>query len=139
MPNRPDRQRIEELLRYGVVGVFNAASYLLVYSALVLLGVPYVLASILAFPPSLTLGYWLHEHWTFERGRPSWRGLSAFAVTQLSALVLGTLLLVGLVGGLGMDEIAGRIVATPIAVTFAYLVGRSWVFAGVHPSSSHSR
>lgn len=123
--------RLREMVRYGLVGLVNAATYLLLYTALLLLGVPYVAAAVLGFPPSVALGYWLHEHWTFERGQPSRRGLATFAATQVVALVLSVLMLVAVVDGLGADEILGRVVTTPVAPVFTYVVGRAWVFSKV--------
>jgi len=118
-----------EILRYGVVGVVNAATYLLAYIALVLAGVHYVVAAVVGFIPSVALGYWLHEHWTFERGLPSRRGLAAFAATQVAALGVSVTLLVAIVDGLGAGEILGRVATTPVAPVLTYLVSRAWIFA----------
>src|ERR1700727_610960 len=41
-----DMRQTKELLRYGIVGAFNAAFYLALYTVLVLVGVPYVGAAI---------------------------------------------------------------------------------------------
>ena len=94
-----------KLVRYGIAGSMNAAVYIGLYTALTLLGVPLVVAAIVGFPPSVALGAWLHEHWTFKRGQPHMRGLVAFALTQVTALVLGVVLLIAVVEGLGADKI----------------------------------
>jgi putative flippase GtrA len=52
--------RFRELVRFGLVGGFNAATYFGGYTALVLLGVPYLAAAFVAFVISASIGYWLH-------------------------------------------------------------------------------
>jgi putative flippase GtrA len=124
----PFMRRLRELGRYGVVGVFNAATYVVLYAALVLAGVPYVLSAVVAFPVPVAVGYWLHEHWTFGRGRPSGRGLAGFLAIQLAALGLDIAILVVLVDSLGMRPIAARLVSTPLGSAFSYLTSRAWIF-----------
>jgi putative flippase GtrA len=122
-------QRIYELMRYGVVGLINAGTYLGMYSGLVLIGVPFVLAAVLAFPLPVALGYWLHEHWTFARGEPTARRLGAFLLLQAMALGGSLLLLILLVDGLGLNAILARVITTPLLPLLAYLVSRTFVFA----------
>lgn len=122
-------RRIKEFLRYGIVGALNAGVYLALYTALVLVGVPYVLAAIVAFPLPVALGYWLHERWTFARNEPTLSRLGAFLVLQILSFGLGLLLLVALVSALGVDPILARILATPVSPLFVYIASRALVFA----------
>lgn len=121
-------QRVRELWRYSVVGLINTATYFALYSTLVLAGMPYVLAAVLGFPPAVALGYWLHEHWTFERGQPTIRGLTGFLAIQVTALALSIVVLVVLVDGLGMAAIPARAVSMPLAPAFTYLTSSMWIF-----------
>ena len=121
-------RRVREISRYGAVGLVNVATYLALYSALVLAGVPYVLAAVLAFPLPVALGYWLHEHWTFERGRPTGRGLAGFLAIQVAALAIGVVALVVLVDGLGMAAIPARVVTMALGPALTYVASRLWIF-----------
>jgi putative flippase GtrA len=127
-------QRLRELARYSVVGVINAATYIALYSALILVGVPYVLAAVVAFPLPVALGYWLHEHWTFQRGQPTARGLAGFLAIQVVALTLGIVMLVVLVDGLGLAPIPAQVVALPLAPAFTYITSRLWIFGRQDPA-----
>jgi putative flippase GtrA len=120
-----------ELVRFGLVGGFNAATYFGGYAALVLVGVPYLLAAIVAFVASASLGYWLHEHWTFKRADPSLRGWVSWLAAQAGATGLNLLLLAIAVGGLGADKILAQLVLLPVTPAMTYLVGRRWVFSKV--------
>lgn len=122
------RRHLPELLRYGSVGALNAALYLGLYAILVLAGVPYVVAAIVAFPPPVALGYWLHEHWTFARGEPRARWLLAFLVAQLAGLTLGVVALVVLVDGLHLDPIPARALSLPLSPALTYLASSTWIF-----------
>jgi putative flippase GtrA len=124
-----DMERIKELVRYGIVGTFNAVTYLALYSALVLIGMRYVLAAIVAFPLPVALGYWLHERWTFARNDPTMRRLGTFLILQIMAFGVGLLLLIALVNGFGVNAIVARIVATPVAPLVAYVASRALIFA----------
>ncbi len=122
-------KRLREAGRYGAVGVVNLLTFVALYTGLVLAGVPYVLATVVAFPVPVALGYWLHEHWTFGRGQPTARGLTGFLAIQLLTLALDVAVLVALVDGLGIAPIPARLLATPVGAGFSYLMSRTWIFA----------
>jgi putative flippase GtrA len=122
-------QRFHELVRYGIVGLVNAGSYLALYSVLVLLGVPYLLAAVVAFPLPVALGYWLHERWTFATNALTVRRLGMFLVLQIFAFGAGLGLLVLFVSGLGWNPILARVIATPIGPLATYVASRWLIFS----------
>jgi putative flippase GtrA len=123
------RQRIHELVRFGLVGGFNAATYFGGYTALVLLGVPYLLGALIAFFASASLGYWLHEHWTFKGATPTVRGWVSWLAAQGIATLLNLALLALLVDGFDLDSILAQAVLMPVTPIATYFVGRRWVFS----------
>jgi putative flippase GtrA len=123
------RQRIHELVRFGLVGGFNAATYFGGYTALVLLGVPYLLGALIAFFASASLGYWLHEHWTFKGATPTLRGWVSWLAAQGIATLLNLALLALLVDGFDLDSILAQAVLMPVTPIATYFVGRRWVFS----------
>jgi putative flippase GtrA len=123
------RQRFHELVRFGLVGGFNAATYFGGYTALVLVGVPYLLAALVAFLASASLGYWLHEHWTFKGATPTVRGWVSWLAAQGTATLLNLALLALLVDGFDLDSILAQAVLMPVTPIATYFVGRRWVFS----------
>jgi putative flippase GtrA len=121
--------RFRELVRFGLVGGFNAATYFGGYTAMVLLGVPYLLAAFVAFVLSASLGYWLHEHWTFKGATPTVRGWLSWLAAQGGATGLNLALLAVLVDGFGVGEILAQAVLLPVTPVVTYLIGRRWVFS----------
>jgi putative flippase GtrA len=118
-----------ELVRFGLVGGFNAATYFAGYAGLVVVGVPYLLAAVVAFVASASLGYWLHEHWTFKGASPSLRGWVSWLAAQAGATGLNLVLLAIAVDGLGANKILAQLVLLPVTPAMTYLVGRRWVFS----------
>lgn len=124
-----DGHRFRELVRFGLVGGFNAATYFGGYTALVLVGVPYLLSALVAFLVSASLGYWLHEHWTFKGATPTVRGWVSWLAAQGTATLLNLALLALLVDGFGLDSIVAQAVLMPVTPIATYFVGRRWVFS----------
>jgi putative flippase GtrA len=120
--------RLRELVRFGLVGGFNAATYFGLYSAGVLAGVPYLLSAVVAFVLSASVGYWLHEHWTFKGRQPTARGWMAWLAAQGGATGLNLGLLAIAVDVLHADAILAQLVLLPVSPAATYLVGRRWVF-----------
>ncbi|HWH96293.1 MAG TPA: GtrA family protein [Baekduia sp.] len=123
--------RFRELVRFGLVGGFNAGTYFGGYTVGVLVGVPYLLSALVAFALSASLGYWLHEHWTFKGASPSVRGWLSWLAAQGGATGLNLLLLALLVDGFSVDSIVAQAVLLPVTPVVTYLVGRRWVFSRV--------
>ncbi|HEY4094339.1 MAG TPA: GtrA family protein [Baekduia sp.] len=123
--------RFRELARFGLVGGFNAATYFGLYTAGVLVGVPYLLSAIVAFALSASLGYWLHEHWTFGGGQPTVRGWTTWLAAQGTATLLNLALLAVLVDVLDANKIIAQAVLLPVTPLATYAVGRRWVFSRV--------
>jgi putative flippase GtrA len=121
--------RFHELARFGLVGGFNAVTYFGGYTALVLLGVPYLLAALVAFLVSASIGYWLHEHWTFKGATPTVRGWLSWLAAQGVATGLNLVLLAALVDGFDVNKIVAQAVLMPVTPAVTYVVGRRWVFS----------
>ena len=121
--------RFHEVIRFGLVGSFNAATYFGLYSAGVLAGVPYLLSAVIGFVLSASLGYWLHEHWTFKGRSPSVRGWLSWLAAQGAATLINLALLATAVDGLGADKILAQLVLLPVAPAATYVVGRRFVFS----------
>jgi putative flippase GtrA len=121
--------RFRELVRFGLVGGFNAGTYFGGYTLLVVLGVPYLLSAFVAFLISASIGYWLHEHWTFKGATPTVRGWLAWLAAQGGATGLNLALLALLVDGFGLGSIVAQAVLLPVTPIVTYLIGRRWVFS----------
>jgi len=121
------RQRAFELVRFVAVGVSSAVLYLVVYTAAVLAGVPFVLASLVAFLPVAVYGYVVHDRWTFQTRTPSRRGLARWLFLQGTVWGLNALVLWALVRA-GADRVVAQVLILPLLPPITYVLSRRRVF-----------
>jgi putative flippase GtrA len=100
--------------------------------------VPYLLSALIAFFCSASLGYWLHEHWTFKGAKPSVRGWVSWLAAQGGATLLNLALLALLVDGAGLDSIVAQAVLMPVTPIATYVIGRRWVFSSAAAPSAEA-
>jgi putative flippase GtrA len=120
--------RAMELVRYGSVGLVNAGLYFGLYSAIIAAGGPYWTAAVSAFLVASSIGYWLHEHFSFRGRNPTLRGLSKWLCAQSGATLLNLALLTVAIHVLHAEEILAQLVLLPILPVATYLLGRRWIF-----------
>jgi putative flippase GtrA len=109
------------LVRYGLVGVVNAATYYVVY-LLVLHEVGYLTAHVLGLGAAMVVSFFLNCRVTF-RVRPSWRRFLLYPASQVvnvAATTVGVVVLVGV----GVDERLAPLVAAVLAVPVSFLATR---------------
>lgn len=110
------------LARFLAVGVANTLVYYLVYR-LLLLGLPYLPAHLLAFGVGIVFSFFANSLFTF-RVRPTWRRFLVFPSTTLANLLLVTLGSVLLVERDWVDERWATLLMTVAAVPVTFLLTR---------------
>ena len=120
------------LLRFVLVGVANTAVYYLFYR-LLLLGMPYVPAHLLAWSGAVVFSFFANSLFTFGV-RPTWRRFLAYPATTLVNLAFTTVGSVLLVEAVGMDERYATLVMGVAAVPVTFLLTRTVLTAGRDPA-----
>lgn len=120
------------LLRFVVVGVANTAVYYLFYR-LLLLGMPYVPAHLLAWSGAVVFSFFANSLFTFGV-RPTWRRFLAYPLTTLVNLTFTTIGLVLLVEWVGVDERYATLIMGIAAVPVTFLLTRFVLTAGREPA-----
>lgn len=110
------------LARFLAVGVANTLVYYLAYR-LLLLGLPYLPAHLLAFGVGIVFSFFANSLFTF-RVRPTWRRFLVFPSTTLANLLLVTLGSVLLVERGWVDERWATLLMTVAAVPVTFLLTR---------------
>jgi putative flippase GtrA len=129
----PSGAQLLELVRFGLVGGLNSATYFGLYAGGVVLGIPYVIALLIAFVLSACLGYWLHEHWTFGGASPTATAMGKWLGAQGLSVGLNLLLLTIAIHALNANKILAQLVLLPVMPLATYAVGRRWVFTRSDP------
>ena len=117
-----------QLARFCAVGASGYAVNLAVYSALVLAGMPYLVAAVCSFAVAVTNNYAWNRLWTFRdrRGRLVLQG-ARFLAVSLAGLGLNLAFLRGLVA-LGLDEIPAQALAIALVTPWSFTANKLWSF-----------
>jgi putative flippase GtrA len=119
-----------QLIRFGVVGASGYAVNLIAFTLAVhALGIPYQVASVLAFLVSVLNNFWWNRHWTFG-ARDGHAGFQAmrFFVVSVGAFAVSWVILTGLVELAGVRQVLAQAIAL-VAATPANFIGQKlWSF-----------
>jgi putative flippase GtrA len=125
-----DRQTLGQMTRFAIVGFSLAALYSVIYWYLATFVMAPVLAVVIAFLISVSIGFVLHSRWSFRgHGQSEDHRLKVkFLAVQCSGFLLNeafTWALTGPLHGPTWWPLVPAIVVTPMAT---YLLNRQWVF-----------
>ena len=126
------RQRLlDQLLRYGLVGLVVVASDFAAYAAVFWLSDgAYLAANVLGKAVGAGVGFVLHRKVTFTwRQRDvAGRQLGAYLAVFGFNLALSTALLWVLVGQLGLDAYVSKLAVDAVVIVLAFVLSRTWVY-----------
>jgi dolichol-phosphate mannosyltransferase len=119
-----------QLLRFGVVGGSGYLINLGVFAFLSgNLGVYHAVAAVGAFCVAVTSNFLWNRYWTFGPGEGLAHMQAArFLAVSIACLVINLLVLELLVGA-GMNELAAQAIAVAVAMPFNFLGNKLWTFA----------
>jgi putative flippase GtrA len=117
-----------QLAKFCAVGASGYVLNLAVYSALVLSGVPYLLAAVCSFLLAVTNNYTWNRLWTFrnQRGHLVYQG---FKFLLVSTVALGAnLAFLSLLVALGLHKIPAQALAIVLVTPWNFAVNKLWSF-----------
>jgi putative flippase GtrA len=119
---RPAREDLWQLVRFGLVGGVNTATF---YGTYLLLHrhLPYFLAFTVAFVVSLVGSFFMNTYFTY-RTRPTWAKFVRFPLTNLTNYVVTSVGTVALVSGFGVSDRIAPLPAAVAAIPFTFLLSR---------------
>jgi putative flippase GtrA len=122
------RSVLWQWVRFVAVGANNTVLSWCVYATLEAVGVPYLLASAIAFVVGALNSYVLNRRWTFHsRGRPG-PEVVRFAVVQCVGLGADVGLLDVLIRDVGIHHLIAQAIVFPVASAVTFLLSRQWAF-----------
>jgi dolichol-phosphate mannosyltransferase len=125
----PRRLLENQFVRFCAVGASGYAINLIVYAALLGLGLHYLAAAAIAFLVAAASNYLWNRTWTFRTSdaRVLGQGARAFLVSALSLGANQLFLLVLVAAGTG--PLAAQAVAIVLATPFSFAANKLWAFA----------
>lgn len=126
-----EQRLIDQLLRYGLVGLIVVASDFGTYATVLWLSEgAYLPANALGKAIGAAVGFVLHRKVTFtwRQRDPARRQLPAYLAVFAFNLALSSVLLWALVGRLGLDAYVTRLAIDALVIALAFLLSRTWVY-----------
>ena len=122
------RERVTELIRFGLVGGLSTLVYLGFYAAIIGVGGGFVLAALTAFAISATLGFVLHHRFTFRLDDPTANGMARWLLLQGTVVGVNVALLALLVHGANLNRIVAQVILLPVIPLLTFIASRQLVF-----------
>lgn len=132
---------VSELGRFCLVGASGVLVNLAVFQSAIILGIPLLVASALAFVMAASSNFFLNRAWTFwgassrERIAARW---ARFLGASAAGLAVNLAVLSMLTGWLGLWHIPGQLCGIAAGTMLNYQLSRSWVFKDERPAPVHS-
>jgi putative flippase GtrA len=123
---------LRRLIRFGLVGVVNTATYYALY-LLLRTQIPYLVAHVCAFVLAMIGSYFLNCYITF-RIRPTWRTFLLFPLSNLANFVITTVGLKLAVAWFGLDQRIAPLPVAAVAIPITYLVAHHVMIGRLRPS-----
>lgn len=117
-----------QFVKFGIVGVSNTLLTLLVYTALLKLGVWYLAASAIGFICGAANGFLWNRRWTFRGHVGDSLTPVRWAVVQSCGLGIDEGLLYLLVHDAQVDKLLAQVLATVVVTISTFVVNRAWTF-----------
>lgn len=120
-----------QFIKFGLVGVSNNLICYLVYLALVMLGVHYVLANVIGFTVSVFNSYYWNNKYVFvtENKRIWWKTfLKTYVSYAGTGIVLSNILLVIWIEKCGISAVIAPFINLIVTIPINFLVNKLWAY-----------
>ena len=125
--------KLQQFIKFGIVGLLNTLISYLVYVVLVMLGAHYLTANLAGFFASVLNAYYWNSRYVFHFNRENrCAGFKALLKTFVSyagtGLVLSNILLVLWVEWLHIPEIAAPLINLIITIPLNFILNKFWAY-----------
>jgi putative flippase GtrA len=124
--------RLQEIVRFGVVGVTQNVTNIGLFALLVALDLPYLAAAVAAAIVALALSYWLNRTWTFRHAavraipRQATQYMVIFVLASLGAIALLALF----TEVAGLPKVLAQALSLATMAPLSYVAQRLLTFRG---------
>jgi putative flippase GtrA len=123
------KNRIGIATRFCTVGMGNTLIDFTVFFLLVSIGIPYLVAQILAYLAGMTNSYIWNRLWTFQmKQRVNLQEMARFVLINLASLTIAFLILSYIYEVRGMPLFWSKGIATASGMLVTFIGSRYWVF-----------
>lgn len=124
-----NRTEMVRFVRFSITGLLNTAVDFSLFMILSYFGVWLLVAQAVGYTGGMLNSYLVNRSWTFGSREPIvGRQLVRFVFSNLIQLVLSMFLLQGLVVGMGLSKLVGKLLTVGFILTLSFFINRLWVF-----------
>lgn len=129
-----DRKIIVQFFKFALVGALNTSIHFLVFLLLLrLVGMNYIVASVIGYCMGLLNSYFMNRHWTFQsRDFRMGPEFARFTLINVLALAVNTFSLGVFVGLWHLGPELGQVPAIGLSMGVNFLGNRYWAFRTIH-------
>lgn len=125
-----EQQSLARLAKFLLVGSSGVVVNLVcLYVLHGVLGLPLILATVLAVEVAIVNNFIINDSWTFGRGTLAWHRFVRFNGVSLVGLVLTTVLTVLLAEGLGLHYLVANVFAVGTTTSWNFIANSLWTWA----------
>lgn len=127
------RDSVIQFLKFSIVGLSNTIVSYLVYAALLIIGVNYIVANIVSYFAGVINSFYWNNKYVFDNERSDLSSLiSSFskllASSAFTGLIINNILLYFWVSVLGISSILGPLLNLFVTYPLNYILSKYWAF-----------
>jgi len=119
---------VTQWMKFGLVGAVNTSIDFAVFTLLILLGWPHLLAQGISSISGVLNSYFMNRSWTFQASGDNKRQFLKFISLSAVLMLMTSGLFVSFTEHLGWPLWISKLAATGSGVAFNYIGSRKWVF-----------
>lgn len=128
-----NKSGINQFIKFGIVGVSNTLITYLVYSALVFVGIHYLIANAIGFFVSVLNAYYWSDRFVFKKGEMEsrsavWTLAKTYVAYGCTGLLLASVLLYIYVDRLHISEYIAQLLVLVISTPLNFNINKFWSF-----------
>ena len=124
----------QRLLKFGAVGIAALIVHFLVVIIITPLGIPPLVANIVAFVIAFQISYWGHSRWTFQVEKNK-QNLSRFIAVSLASFCLNELLFFQLLHYTSLPYQVALFIVLGMVAGITFTLSQQWAFKLTHSNS----
>ena len=121
------KKLINQILKFGVVGVIAFLIDYGLFALLTILHVHYLIAQVISFSVSLAFNYWASIKWVFDAKKQTTKEVILFVVLSVVGLGINELLLYVGVDLIHIHELIVKLFATAVVMVYNFITRKIFI------------
>ena len=122
------KKLIEQILKFGIVGVIATLIDFVLFFLLTKLGINYLIANVIGFTVSVIFNYILSIKWVFDvKHKQTKKDFILFVILSVIGLGVNELIMYLMVDKLSIDKLLVKIIATGVVMIYNFITRKIFI------------